>query len=276
MSHDSLHLLTTTLWNLFSLYLYRKALSYKWLSQCWIQCIFLVLIVQSSLLFEILWVNFIISLSCLLNVPHYGFCGNIIFFPLLWQSLLCLFWFLLLFFWKMCAFPKAVSAIHFFSASPLIASGPTEQRFYLFPFIVLQNFLQPPSCSTPTPPLSAGDCDPPVRRKQGVKPFGFLSTFCWPPHALPLTSSPLVCEEEKASSCPKPILNHASTHAVLFRNRTYLYWLFPLCLTFSTASSLWFGAHARVHVCVLSHFSHIQLCNPMDYSLPGSSVCRTF
>ena len=189
---------------------------------------------------------------------------------------LCLFWFLLLFFWKMCAFPKAVSAIHFFSASPLIASGPTEQRFYLFPFIVLQNFLQPQSCSTPTPPLSAGDCDPPVRRKQGVKPFGFLSTFCWPPHALPLTSSPLVCEEEKASSCPKPILNHASTHAVLFRNRTYLYWLFPLCLTFSTASSLWFGAHARVHVCVLSHFSHIQLCNPMDYSLPGSSVCRTF
>ena len=277
MSHDSLHLLTTTLWNLFSLYLYRKALSYKWLSQCWIQCIFLVLIIQSCLLFEILWVNFIISLSCLLNVPHYGFCGNIIFFPLLWQSLLYVF--------SGSCFLSSGKCVHslrlclrstFFSASPLRASGPTEQRFYLFPFIVLQHFLQQPSCCTPTPPLSADDCDPPVRRKQGVKPFGFLSTFCWPPHALPLTSSPLVYEEEKASSCPKPILNHASTHAVLFRNRTYLYWLFPLCLTFSTASSLWFGAHARVHVCVLSHFSHVQLCNPMDYSLPGSSVCRIF
>ena len=27
---------------------------------------------------------------------------------------------------------------------------------------------------------------------------------------------------------------------------------------------------------VLSHFSLLQLCNPMDHSLPGSSVCRFF
>ena len=25
-------------------------------------------------------------------------------------------------------------------------------------------------------------------------------------------------------------------------------------------------------VCVLTHFSHVQLCDPMDCSLPGSSV----
>ena len=25
-------------------------------------------------------------------------------------------------------------------------------------------------------------------------------------------------------------------------------------------------------MCVLSHFYHVRLCNPMDYSLPGSSV----
>ena len=28
-----------------------------------------------------------------------------------------------------------------------------------------------------------------------------------------------------------------------------------------------------VHACMLNHFSRIQLCNPMDCSLPGSSVC---
>ena len=29
---------------------------------------------------------------------------------------------------------------------------------------------------------------------------------------------------------------------------------------------------ASVHVCVLSHFSYVQLCNPMDHSRLGSSV----
>ena len=28
----------------------------------------------------------------------------------------------------------------------------------------------------------------------------------------------------------------------------------------------------EVCVCMLCHFSHVQLCNPMDYSTPGSSV----
>ena len=27
-----------------------------------------------------------------------------------------------------------------------------------------------------------------------------------------------------------------------------------------------------MHACMQSHFSHAQLCNPMDYTLPGSSV----
>ena len=30
------------------------------------------------------------------------------------------------------------------------------------------------------------------------------------------------------------------------------------------------GMYAYIYV--LSHFSHVRLCNPMDYSLPGSSV----
>ena len=36
--------------------------------------------------------------------------------------------------------------------------------------------------------------------------------------------------------------------------------------------SLSIGVHIRVHVCVLSHFSRVQLCDLMDFSLPGSSV----
>jgi len=94
---------------------------------------------------------------------------------------LCLCWFLLPFSWKMCAFPKALPATHFFSASPLTASGPAEQWFYPFPFIVLQHFLHQPSFCTLTPLFSADDCDPPVRRKQGweSKVWSLLA-FC--PH----------------------------------------------------------------------------------------------
>ena len=33
---------------------------------------------------------------------------------------------------------------------------------------------------------------------------------------------------------------------------------------------------SRVHVCMLSHFSHVWLCNPMDCSLPASSVYEIF
>ena len=29
---------------------------------------------------------------------------------------------------------------------------------------------------------------------------------------------------------------------------------------------------ARAHTCMLRHFNRVQLCNPMDYSSPGSSV----
>ena len=29
---------------------------------------------------------------------------------------------------------------------------------------------------------------------------------------------------------------------------------------------------ADTHVCMLSHFSHVRLCEPMDCGLPGSSV----
>ena len=36
--------------------------------------------------------------------------------------------------------------------------------------------------------------------------------------------------------------------------------------------SLSIGVHICVHVCVLSHFSRVQLCDLMDFSLPGSSV----
>ena len=28
----------------------------------------------------------------------------------------------------------------------------------------------------------------------------------------------------------------------------------------------------KVRACILSHFSRVQLCDPMDYSLPGSSA----
>ena len=48
----------------------------------------------------------------------------------------------------------------------------------------------------------------------------------------------------------------------------------PQCLLFSRS---WIAGSWDVYIfifsmCVLSHFSHIWLCNPMDYSLPGSSV----
>ena len=48
---------------------------------------------------------------------------------------------------------------------------------------------------------------------------------------------------------------------------------------------MWRGAFSKYclflskteHVCMLSHFSHVQLfCNPMDHSLPGSSVHGIF
>ena len=190
MSHDSLHLLATTLWNLFSLYLYRKALSYKWLSQCWIQCIFLVLIIQSCLLFGILWVNFIISLSCLLNVPHYGFCGNIIFFPLLWQSLLYVF--------SGSCFLSSGKCVHslrlclrstfFFSFSPH-SLRPHWAK------ILPVSFHRPPAFSTtaiilhPDPSPLSGWLWPSCKEKAGCEAFWLsvhilLTSTCTPSHLL--------------------------------------------------------------------------------------------
>ena len=46
---------------------------------------------------------------------------------------LCLFWFLLPFFWKMCAFPKAVPAIHFFfQLLPSQPQAPLSKDFTCF------------------------------------------------------------------------------------------------------------------------------------------------
>ena len=67
----------------------------------------------------------------------------------------------------------------FLSGSPLSASDPLRNDFYLFLFILLLHFLQQPSCCTLTPSLSADDHDPPIMRKQGWESWmGIPLAFC--------------------------------------------------------------------------------------------------
>ena len=124
---------------------------------------------------------------------------------------LCLCWFLLPFSWKMCAFPKALPATHFF-----FSFSPHSLR-PCWAMILPVSIHCPPAFSTtaiilhPDPSLLSGWLWPSCKEKaglgkQGVKPFGFLSTFCWPPHAS--LSPPLLWFMRKRM--PLPAQNQSS------------------------------------------------------------------
>ena len=53
-----------------------------------------------------------------------------------------------------------------------------------------------------------------------------------------------------------------------------LYTDFHMCVDLSLDSFL--SLPMLMHACMLSRFSHVRLCNPMDCSTPGSSVHGIF
>ena len=61
-----------------------------------------------------------------------------------------------------------------------------------------------------------------------------------------------------------------------FIHSTNMDWVPPLKNSLNSLSHLlsqpWLMGYSVPMLCVLNHFSHVRLCNPMDCSLPGSSV----
>ena len=91
-----------------------------------------------------------------------------------------------------------------------------------------------------------------------------------------LQSCPTLCDFRDGSppGSPIPGILHAGTLEWVQTHKIrcgHIHSSFPLFIV----KLLWRESFPSQRVHVLSHFSHVQFCNPMDHSLVSSSVCRT-